>query len=199
MAGEPVIRYYDPNMAPTKFVKGGHNGEFLKDSDKHQSYGRKKQSKKISVTCSSSPIVILSPKASKSMHTAIQIKPSTVPACETKIVSDFKPEGAICPLLDPLKLMACDMDLTVSSHLLLYKLEGLRQCFNPGVSTRHLWMGLKSAWEAVEKLEQLADWMETTDLMQWSSAVRAHQAVWAGWKDFQERQSSSQHSESNDN
>ncbi len=60
--------------------------------------------------------------------------------------------------------------------------------------------GLKSAREAVEKLEQLADWMETADLMQWSSAVKAHQAVWAGWKEFQDRQlSTTEHSEINEN
>ncbi len=134
------------------------------------------------------------------MHTAIHIERSPVPACTTEIVPDSEPEGAICPLLDPLELMACDMDLTVSSHLLLYELEGLRRCFDPGVSTRHLRMGSKSAQEAVEKLEQLADWMETADLMQWSSAVKAHQAVWAGWKEFQDRQlSTTEHSESNEN
>lgn len=149
--------------------------------------------------CSSSPIVLSSPKVSKTMHTTVHAEQSPVPACATEIVPDSEPEGAICPLLDPLELMACDMDLTVSSRLLLYELEGLRQRFDPGVSTRRLRMGLKSAREAIEKLEQLADWMETADLMQWSSAVKAHQAVWAGWKEFQDRQSSMQDSESNDN
>ncbi|PBK65076.1 hypothetical protein ARMSODRAFT_1022510 [Armillaria solidipes] len=180
MAGEPIVGYYDLNMAPTKFVKGGYNGEFLKSGEKRR---RKKRSKKIPITCSSSPIALSSPKASKAMCTAIHLEQSPVPAHATEIVPDSEPEGAICPLLDPLELMACDMDLT---------------CFNPGVSTRYLRMGLKSAREAVEKLEQLADWMETADLMQWSSAVKAHQAVWAGWKEFQDRQTSTQHSKSDD-
>ncbi|KAK0433590.1 uncharacterized protein EV420DRAFT_1771383 [Desarmillaria tabescens] len=200
MAGKPIIGCYNPNVAPTKFVKGGHNGEYLKSGDKRRSkYSRRKRTKKIPVTRSSSPIVLSSPEASKAMHRVVHTELSTVPECKNEIIPDSEPEGAICPLLDPLELMACDMDLTVSSHLLLYELEGLQQRFDPSVSTRHLRMGLKSAREAVEKLEQLADWMDTADLMQWSRAVEAHQAVWAGWKEFQERQSSSQHPERNDN
>ncbi len=73
--------------------------------------------------------------------------------------------------------MTCHMDLTFNFDTFLGELDNFQKCFDPGISTADLQMGLNRACEVLDQLERMAVWMKEADLEQWSVATKEYCAV----------------------
>ncbi|KAK0221123.1 hypothetical protein EDD85DRAFT_960289 [Armillaria nabsnona] len=63
--------------------------------------------------------------------------------------------------------MTTDIDLSNSMTRIFDELEMYRSSFN-----------------ALDKLERLANWMDNADLKQWAIAEEEHKQLWLGWQKF---------------
>ncbi|PBK84578.1 hypothetical protein ARMGADRAFT_1088339 [Armillaria gallica] len=80
--------------------------------------------------------------------------------------------------------MTTDIDLSNSTTRIFDELEMYRSSFNVQLNSQELRSGLQEARKALEKLERLADWMDTADLRQWAIAEEEHKRLWLGWQKF---------------
>ncbi|KAK0432103.1 uncharacterized protein EV420DRAFT_1655983 [Desarmillaria tabescens] len=91
--------------------------------------------------------------------------------------------------------MMLDLEVSNGSTRILQALKGFRVSFDVGVISRNLRAGLKETWEALHKLERLADWIDNADLRQWQKAEEEHQWLWKGWERFVEKENHKPESE----
>ncbi|PBK70780.1 hypothetical protein ARMSODRAFT_974042 [Armillaria solidipes] len=76
--------------------------------------------------------------------------------------------------------MMLDLDVSNGSTRILQELEKFHLSFNVEVISLNLRAGLKETWEALDKLERLANWIDDVDLRQWSKAAEEHERLWKG-------------------